>query len=247
MKKKIQLSILILSAIVLFSCSGNKEGFYEEDAIKALDNLTEVIGQLKSCSFTLNTMDSKSTNNEAEPERKAYDIYMRGSDKMHYYSEGNDQRIGHWYNGEELSVFNFNTDEYDIMDAPSTLVETIDLFHKDFRITFPAADFFYPSLTDDLIEHFDTITTVGTRMVEDVECVEINATNNNVDVYILIEKSTNLPKALALYYQGDRKGEQFISVFSNWRQDPNLPDDIFKFSPPENATKGSLLISKITK
>lgn len=247
MKKKSHLSIFILSAIVLFSCSGNKKGFYEEDAIMALDNLSEVIGQLESCSFTLNTSVLRSENENAEPVFRTYDLYIRGSDKMYYYTEGNNKRVGHWYDGKELAVFNFDNNKYDVMDAPATLMETINLFHKDFKITFPAADFFYPTLTDDIIQSCNTVVVSGTKTIDEVECTEINATNENMDIYILMEKETNLPKALAIYYLGDRKGQHYISVFSNWRQDPNLPDNIFKFSPPENATKASILTSKLSK
>jgi hypothetical protein len=247
MKKKLQLSILILSAIVLFSCSGNKKGYYEEDAIKALDNLSEVIGELKSCSFTLNTSTLRSKNENTEPIFKTYDIYMRGSDKMYYYTESKTTKIGHWYDGEELAVFNFDNNNYDVMDAPATLMETINLFHEDFKITFPAADFFYPTLTDDIIQSCDTVVVSGTKVIDEVECTEINASNENMDIYILIEKATNLPKALAIYYLGDKKGQHYISVFSNWRQNPNLPDNIFKFAPPENAIKASILTSKLAK
>ena len=243
--KKIQFSIIILSAIVLFGCSANKKGLYEADAINALDDLTEVIGQLKSCSFTLNTSVVRAETESTEPVFKTLDLYMRGSNNMYYYSESNNERVGHWYNGEKLAVFNFDNNQYDIMDAPATIMETINLFHKDFKVTFPAADFFYPTLTDDIIQNCDTVIISGTKVIDDVECTEINATNENIDIYILIEKETNLPKALAIYYLGDREGEHFLSLFSNWRKDPNLPDNIFKFSPPENATKISILTSKI--
>lgn len=244
--KNIQFSIIILSAIVLFSCSGNKKGLYEEAAINALDDLTEVMGQLKSCSYTLNTSIINSESG-TEAIYKTHDLYMRGSDKMYYYSESNNERLGHWYNGEELAVFNFGSNKYDIMDAPATIMETIELFNKDFKVTFPAADFFYPSLTDDIIQNCDTVIITGTKVVDEVECIEINATNENVDIYILIEKETSLPKALAMYYMGDREGEHFLSMFSNWRKDPNLPDNMFKFSPPENSTQTSILTSKIAK
>lgn len=244
MKKKLQLSILAFSAIIFFGCSGDNSGLYEEDAIASLDKLSEVIGELESCSFTVNTIDSKEND---ETVRKTNDMYMRGSGNMYYYTESAGKRIGHWFNGEKLAVFNYDSNQYDVMDAPATIIETIDLFHKDFRINFPAADFFYPSLTDDLMENFDTITTVGTRTVEDVECIEINATNNKLDVYILIEQSTNLPKALAVYNLGEQKGAKYISVFSNWRKDPQLPDNIFKFTPPANSIKAELLTSKLAK
>lgn len=247
MKKKFRFSIVAFSIIVLFSCSSNKEGMYEEEAINALDSLSEVIGQLKSCSFTLNASTNRFDNKKVEPIRTTHEIYMGGANELYYYSTNKKGRIGHWYDGEELAVFNFDSDEYDVMDAPSTLIETINLFHKDFKITFPAADFFYPTLTDDIIAICDTVVVVGTKTIDDVECDEINATNENLDIYILIEKATKLPKALAIYHLGDNKGQFYMSIFSNWKQNPDLPDSMFKFAPPENAIKKSVLTSKIVK
>ena len=159
---------------------------------------------------------------------------------MYFYVEREEFRKGFWYDGNQFSVFSYDENQYDVIDAPNTILETIDSLNKKAKIDFPAADFFYPTLTDDLIAQFDTIVVTGTKTIGEVSCLEINATNQNLDVYILIEEETHLPKQLEIYYLGEKTGDSYVATFSNFKTNPNLPDYIFEFSPPANSEKASL-------
>jgi hypothetical protein len=241
MKPK-QLNFIFLFLVAsLIGCNTANEGLYDEQAIEALDKLSETIGVMKSCSFSLVIEEVKHVNGELIPFYKQNDVYMGGADKMYFYSEKQDSRKGFWYNGSQLAVFLFDKNQYDIVDAPGSILETIDSVNRHYNIDFPAADFFYPTLTDDLIVQFDTIIVLDSRTIDEVSCIEINATNQNLDVYILIDAETYLPKQLEIYYlKEEKKGESYVSTFSNFRYNPDLPDGLFKFSPPSNSVKASL-------
>jgi hypothetical protein len=240
MKIKVPL-LFILPGLFILGCSSVKEGLYEENAINALDKLTETIGKLESCSYVLATQ----LENEDGITVKVNDVYMRAPDKMHIYTQSNEFRRGYWYNGRSLSIFDFDENVFDSIPAPGSIMLTIDSIHATYDMDFPAADFFYPTLTDDLMNDFDTIVFIGTRTIDDVACKEINASNASMDVYILIEESTNLPKGLEIYGLNERKGRNYFATFSQWKLDPKLPDQLFQFTPPSGSTKGVLITKKI--
>jgi hypothetical protein len=241
MKPKHLNFIFLFLVASLIGCNTANEGLYDEQAIEALDKLSETIGDMNSCSFSLFTETVKHENDELVTSYKQNDVYMGGADKMYFYAEKQDSRKGFWYNGSQLAVFLYDENQYDIVNAPGSILETIDSLNKHYNIEFPAGDFFYPTLTDDLIAQFDTIVALDSRTIDEVSCIEINATNQNLDVYILIEEETYLPKQLEIYYlKPEKKGESYVSTFSYFRYDPDLPDELFKFSPPSNAVKASL-------
>ncbi len=239
MKQKLPTIVVLITVVALMSCGENKSGFYDQSAIQALDKLSETIGNLSSASFTINT-EIVTNDGATDTIVKQSDVYLSGSNQMYVYFSRADVRKGYWYKDAKLSVLDFDHDQYDEVPAPATIMETIDSIHNRYNIDFPAADFLYPTLTDDLMAQFDTIAVLGSKVIDDVSCKEINATNANLDVYMLIDEATNLPKQLEIYHLGERNGETFIATYSNWRTNPNLPDELFEFSPPASSTKTSI-------
>ena len=240
MKFKYYNLLFLFLAASIVGCNNADQGFYDEQAIEALDKLSATMGDLTSCSFSLSTEVVENKNNELTSSYRQNDVYMRGSDKMYFYINRDEFRKGFWYDGDQLAVFLYDKNQYDFIDAPNSIMETIDSLNKNVNVDFPAADFFYPTFTDDLIAQFDTIVALGTKPIDEVSCIEINATNQNLDVYILIEEETHLPKQLEIYYLGERKGESYFTTFSNFMHNPDLPDELFKFSPPSNSVKAAI-------
>ncbi len=222
------------------SCSTDADKYLEEEAINALDSTTETIGKLTSCSVSISNTSEEFEDGTLQTHTRQSDIYLREGNKLHIYTVADGERKGFWYNGSELSVFRFDEAVYDVTAAPKTTLAMIDSVNKTFKVDFPAVDVFYPTLTDDVITNFDTVLYLGTREVDGILCKEINALSKTMDVYLLTDSATNLPVQLEIYGRGDKKGESYVANYSLWKLNPNLPDEMFKFSPPSNATKASI-------
>lgn len=214
----------------MVSCQQAPDKEYDTRAINALDEMSETIGELKSCSYTLSTAK---TNNGEKESKNIHDVYYKGSNKMYINSVG--AKAGersYWYNGSELAFFSYNKNMYDTISAPESIIATIDLLHDKYGIDFPASDFFYPTLTDDIIQNY-TKVLYDDKTVNDVEYKFIQASNKDETVKIWIDKTSKLPYKLEIssskkYYSG---------TFSNWRTNQKLPDILFEFDPPENSTR----------
>jgi len=244
--KKYKLIFGSLLAIALFyGCSDTKEGLYDPKAISTIDKLSETIGKLKSCSYSLSTDITYSASSGKPALHKDSDVYMKGPSKMYIYTKEPGSRKGYYYNGSELALFRFDNNTYETAKAPDNTIATITAVHDKYGVDFPAADFFYPTLTDDLIHDFDTIVATKSTKIGGVDCQEINAVNAKANVFISIEKATNLPKKLEIYYLGKEKGKSYTITFIDFKTNPVLEDKLFNFIPPATAVKTELLTKKL--
>ncbi len=157
MKKNVIL-VTILTAVFFVSCNSSRDGEYDTRAVESLDKLTETIGELTSVSFT---SDTYQVNENEEETIKLSDSYFKGSNKMFIKNTGTNGNKNFWYNGEKFSYFLYDKNEYDILEAPDNTLALIDSIHNTYGVYFPAADFFDPTLTDDILENYDQLLYFG--------------------------------------------------------------------------------------
>lgn len=243
-RKHIYFGAIVLAS-GLVGCSPEDGGYYEGEAVQALDLLTENMGEMNSCSFTLTTSEETLEEGNWISTNKETDAYINGADQMYFYSVGDNSRRGVWINEGELSLFLFDENQFETRTVPKNLLRTIDSINENFKFHFPAADFFYPSLTDDLIDFADSLFINEDKTANGIAYKEIFAKTDEKEIFIWIDSETNLPKQLEIYNFGaDGMKKSYVGSFSNWVEDPKLPSKLFEFSPPENAVASEILKRK---
>lgn len=231
--KKISMIGACAMGVILASCMAStteNSGEYDERAIAQLDLLSETVSALESVSFSVTTW--------VPDDVRLSDVYLRGPDKMYIHSVGLHSGIerGYWYDGSSLSFFSFSRNVFDTVDAPDGILNAIDFLHYEYGIEFPAADFFYPAFTDDIIANYDRVYYIGETVVEDVEAIEIEVSNDEEIVGIWVAVETHLPIRMTIRSAGDDV-TSFDTVISNWRLNPALPDGMFEFKPPSDSER----------
>lgn len=215
---------------------------HDSTAIFILDKMADLIGDLESVSFELNSStDQFNTNNDIEKHYSKSSVSFSGSDKLLAKVEGTNGKKGFWYDGSYMSFYNFDENNYVTLEAPETTLEMIDEMHMNYDFQFPAADFFYPNFTDDMMEQFDSIKYLGKKFIGDEECYHIMATNSELNVQLWISNKTHLlPKHFVMIYK-NKSNLQYEATFSNWSLNPNIPDAVFDFLPPPKAKLISIM------
>jgi hypothetical protein len=227
---------------VLFSCFGfighAQDSTYDARAIEIIDRMSETIGELSSCSFQLKSSEDKPHQRAGYlREFTTHDVYLAGPDKMHILSKKPKNKYAYWYNGDLMMYYSFTFNHYGFFETPDNIRETIELVNAEYEVDFPAADFFYPTFTDDLLENSDYIGYEGLTEVDGQECYYIVAKGSSKLVQLWISSgSFTLP---VRYTIQDAKNEklQFEGIFSNWQINPNLPDALFDFTVPADARR----------
>jgi len=224
-------SLLFVLLLVSCSSSGGKE--YDTRAVETLDKLTETIGDLKSASYTVTSF---MLDNEGNEINKLSDVYLSGFNKMFIENSGTKGNKSFWYNGNQFAYFLYDKNEYDILDAPDNTLKLIDSIHSKYDIYFPAADFLYPTLTDDMLDNYDQLLFFGEEKVDDIMCLALEANNEEIIVQIWIEKDTKLPHKMIIESKKN-ENKYYEAVYSNWRLNPKLPDIMFEFQPPTGSER----------
>ncbi|MFK5878700.1 MAG: DUF2092 domain-containing protein [Flavobacteriaceae bacterium] len=223
----------LLFSLLLMSCTSKEKGEYDTRAIESLDKLTETIGALASCSYTLNTISSKNEENKTVSE---HDVYMGGPSKMYIHTVGTKGEKSYWYNGEDLAYYSYDKNEYATIEASGSILDIVEHINQNYGIDFPALDFFYPTLTDDIMNNYNTILFIGDETIDKVSCTLIEATNDNKVLQIWISNETNLPHRMVISSDTDQN-DFYDIVFSNWRTNQDLPDLLFAFEAPTNSER----------
>jgi len=158
---------LLLLPLLIISFFGYAQEVKDIDssAIFLLDKMAGVIGDLESVSFNLNnSTDELDANKNIKKRFSTSNISFSGPDKLSVRTEGTKGKKGYSYDGSFVSYYNFDENNYVTLEAPATTLEMIDEMHLDYNFNFPAADFFYPSFTDDMIEQFTSIKYLGKQI-----------------------------------------------------------------------------------
>lgn len=235
----IQRFILILLACLNISCQENPQKQFDAKGIKYLDLMSQNIGKMESCSFTLYTIDKRSKAKDTLFAK--YEVYFKDGNKMHFYRQTSVGRVGFWFSNSTLKVFNFDNANYQEIKTDSLTLPMIDRLHREYQIDFPAADFFYPSFTDDIMSQFDQVFSIQSLKVDLPRGNEINfieADNKDANVLLGLDAITYLPVSIEIHGSSNAF---YMGSFENWRVNPEIPDELFEFIAPENAKSSEIL------
>ena len=232
--KRILAGVLLLA----LSMSAQAQGpGHDPAALQILDHMSAVIGELGSCRFTVNVWrDVNDPDLGPVTHFIVNEVYLRGPNKMLVDSKSDGDHRGYWYNGKTITYYSYDENNYAVIKAPATIMETIEAINRDYGIDFPAADFFYPTFTDDLIANSEKIVFLGKKNVEGRDCFHILAKFKTMGVQLWISNdSLNLPVKYSIAYYDPKNGPRYEATFSDWQINPVLPSAIFDFVPPPAA------------
>lgn len=206
-------------------------------AVFLLDHMSQVIGELESCSYRLSSsVDVEAAEIAFERQFNESEVFMQGPDKMLVHSVGHHGHRGFYYDGALFTYYSFHENNYTTVEAPDNIVAMIDTINYQYGVEFPAADFFYPTFTDDILADFDKVLYLGTKVVDGKDCFHIAASNEQMTVQIWIANDAmNLPQKFLITKKDKVPYVHYEATFEDWKLNPSLPASIFTFVPPPGA------------
>lgn len=234
--KKILLGLTVSLVTLMTTAQSNK---YDSVAILIIDRMSDVIGDLESCSFKLRVAnDVQATAKNYVKHFTEYEIYLYGSDKMMINGRGYRGHRKFTYNGNQLAYYSYDENNYGIIPVPNTLIRMIDSVNQKYDIDFPAGDFFYPAFTDDLLHQSDSLRYVGMERIGELEYFHIASFGKEMNFQFWISNDAyNLPARFVITYNQKPGSPQYMAIFSDWQINPKLPIAMFDFQPPPGARK----------
>lgn len=232
--------------ILLFGISSNlavgQDAQVDTVALNLLNKMSAILGEMNSLRFELATANDEQ-NDLFENERRfaRHEVILSNANKMTIHSESDKGSRGIWYNGEYFNYYSFDENNYVTLSAPGTTMGMIDSMNTHFGIDFPAADLFYPTLTEDLLAHFESIRYLGRRLVEGQDCFYIMASSETMTFQLWISNSALFLPKRYLIIDKEKAYQQHQGTFKEWDLNLELPNSTFEFVPPASAKMISIL------
>jgi hypothetical protein len=166
------------------------------------------------------------------------ELQVRRPDRLHaevYSARRNRELV---YDGSAITLFNRVQNFYGTVHAPGSLDEALDVASEKFGISMPLEDFIRSDPHKDLLEKVTSGIDIGPVMVMGVTCEHLAFTQDNIDWQVWIENGARpVPRKFVITYKDEPESPQYTAIFSNWDFTTKLPDFVFKFEPPEGASK----------
>lgn len=211
---------------------------YDSAAIYLMDRMSDVIGNLESVHFTLTTAFDEIDHEHGVVRHYGVDeVFMSGPNKMLVTTRNFKGHRQYMYNGSHMAYFSFTENNYGIIDAPSSTIAAIDQIHREYGVDFPAADFFYPTFTDDMIALFDEIRYLGKAEIAGRTCFHLLGKNGDMTAQFWIENDALMLPMKMLLIENNGNHIHYEATFSGWQINPVLPAAMFDFLPPPGARR----------
>jgi hypothetical protein len=247
MNKKFLFSVIICIA----SATGASAQRINIDtiAVSILDRMSAMIGSLSSCHYMVRSnYDIRSQHLGLVKHGDDEQIYMQGPNKLLIRSQGDRGERSLYYDGEALSYYSTENNQYASLMLSAPIVDMIDTVNKLYGIEFPASDFFYPTFVDDLLSESKNLIYLGMTKVDGKDCYHIAGTTPDKTYQFWIsDDALTLPIKMVIVYTSRDMNPQYEAVLSDWQINPMLPASLFEFMAPPKAKKIKMAKSPVKK
>jgi hypothetical protein len=141
-----------------------------------------------------------------------------------------------------LSVFSKKDNFYAQREIPKGVQAMLDFAVNEVGIEAPLLDFVSANIADDLIKDAEAVRYLGTSLIRDEVFHHIGIRSPDVDVQLWIAtKGPPLPGKLVITSKWEGGSPRFVAFFE-WKINPDLPSNAFKFEPPDGAVAVEFLL-----
>lgn len=246
MCKKILFFLLVAAISTRIQAQTRKEAEtrkIDTVAVSILDRMSALIGDLNSCSVTIKSnYDIRSKELGLVKHSDEEQLFLHGPDKLLIRSEGDRGSRDFVYNGNTLSYYSLDRNQYGQIKIPASIMEMIDTVNKLYGIEFTGADFFYPGFVDDILGEAKQLSYLGLTKVDGKECYHIAGTASDKTFQFWISNDAYaLPLKMVIVYTSKEMSPQYEAVLTGWQVNPALPNSLFEFSAPPKAKQIKLV------
>lgn len=143
-----------------------------------------------------------------------------------------------------LTVYSTNGNFYAQTEIPKGVESALDFAVNEVGIEAPLLDFVSKDVSGQLLEDADEVRYLGTSLIRDAIFHHIGMRLPEVDVQIWIaSEGRPLPGKIAISSKWESGSPRFVA-FLRWDTDPDFPDDLLKFDPPEGAVAVEFLLDQ---
>src|SRR5262245_61567160 len=163
---------------------------------------------------------------------------VRRPNRLHVEIKSTRRNRALLFDGSAITLLNRAENFYGTVPTKGSLDEAMDLAVERFGIAMPLEDFLRSDPYNDLRQRVSSGTDIGPVTVMDVPCEHLAFAQEHIDWQVWIQTGAQpVPRKFVITYRDEPDSPQFTAIFSNWDFTTKLPDFVFKFEPPDRASK----------
>jgi hypothetical protein len=208
-------------------------------ADRLLKRMGDFLGQAKFFSVNAEVwQDTQLSNGERVQAGRNVQVQVRRPNRFHSELRSTRHHRELIYDGSALTLLNRAENFYGTVPATGSLDDAMDLACEQFGITMPFEDFVRSDPHRDLLRKVTSGSDIGPVTVIGVPCEHLAFTQDDIDWQVWIETGPRpVPRKFVITYKDEPDSPQYTAIFSNWDFITQLPDFVFKFEPPGDASK----------
>lgn len=244
MIKKVFLTLLCCFSVFIHTQAQSAR--VDSIAAYILQRMSMTMQSIESCSF------NSETNYDVWQDELGYikhsnsaGIYIQFPNKLKVNQRGDNGHQSLIYDGSLFVNYSFDKNQYSSIPVEGDIVQVMDTINKTFGIDFPAADFFYSSFLEDLVNTGGNLVYLGITKVGDKNCFHIAGkdVNDTGFQFWITEDDYFLPVKMVLIYKTSDGQSQFEAKYSDWKLNETYPSSLFEFVIPPKANEVKLIPS----
>jgi len=165
-------------------------------------------------------------------------VVLRRPDRVPGNAAGDAIHRSFYYNGRTFSAIDWEQNVWASGTVPPTIDEALDWVLDETGTVLPLADFLYADVYSRLMASVHRGVYLGIHDVAGVPCHHLSFEQATVDWQLWIDAGPEpLPRKLVIAYKTEDEVPQYTVTIRKWNLHAKVPDQIFRFEPPEGATR----------
>jgi hypothetical protein len=209
----------------------------DPEAMRILREMTDHFAGLTSFSVVSeNTLEDELAPGQRVDYDVAARVGVRRPNKLRALRMGKLQSQEFYFDGTTLTLFLPPENTYATITAPRTIGEMLDFTREELGIILPGSDLVYDNAYTILVEGVTSAVVVGKALIKGVECDHLAFRRPDADFQLWVAaEGPPLPYKYVFTDTSTPANISTVTVFDDWKVNPELEDALFVFKAPEGA------------
>ena len=216
-----------------------KSAVFDPQAREILQNMCGLMKSRHAFSFKAEVTDDR-LSDTGEPVQYSFDLeaYVRRPNGLRIKGEGDEANKEFIYDGKTFTLYDKAHNVYATEEAPADIDGALDAAKNRHNLTIALADMASAKLCDHISTGISNGRYEGIHNVHGVPAHHFSFDRNDVRFQIWVATGDQpLLKKVSITREGLPFSPQWTAYITAWNFDPQLPESLFAFVPPQGAEK----------
>ena len=166
------------------------------------------------------------------------ETFVRRPDRLRVNAEGDLVDKQFFFDGKTITLYDKDENVYGILEVPPDIESALEKANKDFGVRVALTDLASPTLCEHIGKRIKHSLYVGLSKVRGVPCHHLSFDGDDAQLQVWIDAGDQpLPRKVVLTHKQLPGSPQWTAYLFDWNFSPQLPDNLFAFTPPQGAEK----------